>query len=126
VRSASRRAIAAALTGVVLTAAPVWSGDGARREGSCSGPGHWTLRVGRESTSTLRVRFTVRDADEGDTWQVFLSDDGHRVFAGTRVAGDDGRFRVRTVTRDRAGHDRIDASAIDADTGHSCEGALRY
>jgi hypothetical protein len=125
-RLGSRCVLLGLLVGVVLTADPVSAEDGARREGSCSGSGHWALRVDRESASRLRVRFAVRDVDEDETWQVFLSDDGDRIFAGTRVANDDGGFRVRTATRDRARHDRIEASAVNAETGDSCAASVRY
>jgi hypothetical protein len=125
-RFAVRGVLVGALAGVVLTAGPVRAGDGVRREGSCSGSGHWTLRVDRESASRLRVRFAVRDVDEGETWQVFLSDDDVRIFAGSRTANEEGRFRVGTRTRDRTRRDRIEATAVNADTGASCEAALRY
>ena len=121
-----RRALAAALLAVLVTAGPARADGDARKEGSCSGSGHWTLRVGRESPSRLRVRFAVHDVDAGETWQVFLSDDDVRILAGSRTATDDGRFRVRTLTRDRARRDRIEATAVNADTGASCEASLRY
>ena len=101
------------------------SADGARRRGSCQGPGHWELRVARVSDHRLRVRFGVEGVRDGDTWQVFLSDDGVRIYARSRTSNG-GDFRVRTLTRDRRGHDRIKASAVDVDASGSCAGALRF
>jgi hypothetical protein len=121
------RVCAAAFVGLMLVSA-LASGalaDGARRRGSCDGRGHWELRVDRESAHGLRVRFEVDDVRQDDTWQVFLSDDGVRIFAGTRTSTD-GDFRVRTLTRDRRGRDRIRASAVDIDASGSCAGSVRF
>ena len=49
-----------------------------------------------------------------------------RVYAGTKVSDDDGRVRVRTVTVDRAGRDRIEAAGVNLDTGGSCSGRLSF
>jgi hypothetical protein len=102
------------------------SAEGRSPGGSCSGPGHWRLDVARETATSLRVRFRVRDVEPGETWQLFLSDNGVRIYAGTRIANDEGRFRVRTITRDRGGSDRIRANAVNVDTGASCAGSIRY
>jgi hypothetical protein len=108
-------------------AVPVRADDEIRRHGSCEGgPGEWTLRVRRESRTTLRVRFRIEDAVPGHTWQLFLSDNGVRVFARSKVADEDGGVRVRTLIRNRAGVDRIKASGVDLVNGETCTGGLRY
>src|SRR4051812_19356358 len=116
---------AAALT---LPAAPALAGgDSIRREGSCSGgPGDWRLRVRRESASTIRVRFDIEHVDPGDSWQLFLSDNGTRIFAGTRVADASGELRATKITADRSGTDRIKGSGVNVSSGGSCDGSLRY
>ena len=108
-------------------AAPVVAAPAAvEREGSCSGgPGHWNLRVRRES-GDLFIRFNIVDVAAGQTWQVFISDNGSRIFSGTRVSSSTGKVRVTTTTRDRAGSDRIAASGVNTKTGTTCEGSLRY
>jgi hypothetical protein len=115
----------AAIVIAVLFAAPAYASDAKRREGSCSGSGRWELRVSRRSSGSLRVRFEVRDVPDDDPWQIFISDNGHLIYAGSKTS-EDGRIRVRTVTGDRRGRDRIRAYAVDADTGESCSGAVRY
>ncbi len=102
------------------------TGDSVRREGSCSGPGEWKLRVSRESTSSIRVRFEIDHVDPGDTWHLFLSDNGTRFFAGTRVADGGGDLRVVKIAANRARADLVKASGVNITAGGSCEGAVRY
>jgi hypothetical protein len=123
-RSIGTLALTFALTAALMT--PARAEDRAREHGSCSGSGHWRLVVRRASPSTFRVRFVVRDVEPGHVWQVFLSDDDRRIFAGTRAANADGRFRVRLRSRDRSGRDEIEASAIDGETGASCFGGVWF
>jgi hypothetical protein len=96
------------------------------RRGSCSGRGEWTLRVRHETATTIRVRFIIDRLDPGETWQVFLSDNGTRIFSASRVVDADGEVRAVKVTSDRAGTDRIKGSAVNVGNGGSCEGVLRY
>jgi hypothetical protein len=116
-------AVSAMLLGVGSAAA---GGDTVRRNGSCSGPGDWHLRVSRETASTIRVRFDIEHVDPGDSWQLFLSDNRDRIYAATKVAGADGEVHVRKATGDRGGADRIKASGVDVTSGGSCDGALTY
>jgi len=96
------------------------------RRGDCvGGPGRWRLVVQREGPKTLRVRFELRDVDSGESWQLFLSDNGVGIFFATQVAEND-EVRVRKVTRDRAGRDRISATAVNMDSGATCGGSLRF
>jgi hypothetical protein len=95
--------------------------------GSCSdGPSQWRLDVGRESSTTLRLRFEIEGGDPDQEWQLFISDNDHRVYAGTKVSEDNGRLRVRKLTADRAGRDRIEAAGVNLDTGESCSASLTY
>jgi hypothetical protein len=120
-------AVLVALSVALAPAAPVRADDEIRRHGSCEGgSGEWTLRVRRESRTTLRVRFAIEDAAPGHTWQLFLSDNGVRVFARSKVTDPDGEVRVRTLIRNRAGVDRIKASGVDLANGETCSGGLRY
>jgi hypothetical protein len=111
----------------LLVAVPASAdGDAARREGSCSGPGEWELRVSRESARSIRVRFEIEHVDAGDSWQLFLSDNGTRIFAGTRVADAEGELRVVKITANRAGRDLVKGSGVNTTAGGSCSGAIRY
>ncbi len=112
---------------IVLSATLATAGGEERRRGSCSGgPGHWTLRVKREDRDRLRVRFEVDDIAAGQVWHLFLSDNGSRIASATKTSTRDGEVRIRTVTRDRAGRDRIAASGVNTRAGTTCEGSLRY
>ena len=111
----------------LLAVVPAQAGVRDLREGSCSGgPGDWRLRVRRESATTIRVRFDIEHVDPGDSWQLFLSDNGTRIFAGTRVADAKGELHATRITADRSGTDRVKASGVDITAGGSCAGALTY
>ena len=74
----------------------------------------------------MRVRFEIKDSKPGQTWQLFLSDNGGRISARTKVSDEGGEVRVRKVTTDREGSDRIKATAVNLDTAESCSGSLTY
>jgi hypothetical protein len=121
------RAASVALCAVALVATPASAGDEVRRRGDCTGgEGDWDLRVEREDRDTLRVRFKIDDVDPGETWQLFLSDNGTRVFAGTKDANAGGEVRVRRNIRDRSGTDRIAASGVNVDDGTTCQGSVSF
>ncbi|HET9311215.1 MAG TPA: hypothetical protein VFP41_08340 [Actinomycetota bacterium] len=119
--------LAVALTLALAVAAPVAAGDDVRRRGSCSGGrGDWMLRVQRESRTKLRVRFEIDDVPTGQRWQLFISNNGTRVYSRTNVSRRGGEVRVRIATRNRPGRDRIAASGVNTRTGTTCEGSVRY
>jgi hypothetical protein len=60
-----------------------------------------TRRVVRVDRDTLAVRFKINDVDPGESWQLFLSDNGTRVYSGTKTASSDGEVRVRRRIADR-------------------------
>ena len=112
---------------IVLSTTLAVAGDEERRRGSCSGgPGHWTLRVRREDHHRLRVRFEIDDVAAGQVWHLFLSDDGSRIASATKTSTREGEVRIRTVTRNRSGRDRIAASGVNTRAGTTCEGSLTY
>lgn len=115
-----------ALVVASLVSTPASASGPMERRGDCvSGPGEWRLVVQLERPGTLRVRFELKDVERGQSWQLFLSDNGFGIFSGTIVA-DDGDIRVRKLTQDRAGRDRISASAVNMDSGATCGGSLRF
>lgn len=119
-----RSAAAIALVLVVVLVPAALAGES--RRGSCSGgPGHWRLAVDQVDAGTLRIRFRIEDVPAGQSWQVFLSDDGVRIFSGQRVSDSDGEVRVRRLTANRAGADTIGASGVSA-TGITCRGSLTF
>ena len=118
--------LAAALVTTVLAGTPAQASEGRERQhGSCQGPGHWTLGA-RHQSGRLRVTFVVTDVDPHETWQVFLSDNGVRIRATSRVSGTLGSIRVRARTHDRRGADHISATAVNAGDGGSCQASLTF
>jgi len=107
------------------TGARAGSGD-VTRSGSCSGRGEWRLRVRHETATTIRVRFSIEHLDPGDTWQLFVSDNGTRIVSTSRVVDTGGEVRVTRVTANRGGDDRIRASGVNVTDGGSCDGVLTY
>ena len=122
------RALLVAVFALLLaaTVSPVRAGGAVTRDGSCSGRGEWTLRVRRETSTTIRVRFLIERAEPGDTWQLFLSDNGTRIFSASRVADADGELRAVRVTSNRSGTDRVKGSGVNISSGGSCEGVVSY
>jgi len=117
-------AIALVLT---LGAGPALAHDEVSNRGSCSGgPSEWRLRVERESSTSLRVRFEIEGGEPDQVWQLFLSDNGTRIYAGSKGSDGGGEVRVRKVTPDRDGADRIKATGVNLATGESCAGVVRY
>lgn len=112
---------------VVLVSTGVASAGGEVRRGSCSGgEGHWVLRVERVDRNTLAVRFKIVDVDPGESWQLFLSDNGVRVHSATKVADARGEVRIQDRIRDRAGTDRIRASGVNVNDGTTCQGSVSF
>jgi hypothetical protein len=103
-----------------------FASDEVRREGACSSGGDWRLEVRHEDATTLRVRLRIEQTPPGDVWEVFLSDNGRRFFAGTRTASSTGEVRVTRFTKDLAGTDKIKGYAYSRATGETCSAALAY
>jgi hypothetical protein len=115
-----------AILAIAITTGPVRADDG-EVHGSCSGgPSEFRLRVQPGVGDSLRVRFEIEGNEPGERWQLFMSDDGRRIFARTRVSDDEGRVRVRKATDDRPGRDRISATGVNLDTGESCAGSVSF
>lgn len=100
--------------------------DEVRRSGSCSGPSDWKLVVRRETATTLRVKLEIEHGAPNQTWQLFLSDNGTRFFAGTKVSGLNGYVRVVRYPTDRSGTDLIKGTGVNGTTGEYCAGSLGY
>jgi hypothetical protein len=116
-----------AATFALLAAVPAMAaGDSVVRQGPCSGAGQWRIRAGRQSATTIKVRFDIKHVAPGDSWQLFLSDDGVRIYAGSRVADSSGELHVVKVTTDRPGIDRVKGSGVNAVSAGSCVGAVSF
>ena len=101
-------------------ATPRNAGDRARA------PVQWRLRASAKGPGTIEVRFDIEHVRPGQRWQLFLSDDGARIFAGTRTADGDGELRAIKVTTNRPGVDQIKGSGVNVTAGGSCVGAVKF
>ena len=119
----SFRIIAVALTLTLALPSSASTRDEVRRHGSCSGGrGDWALRVRREGGGRLRVRFRIDHVAAGESWQLFLSDNGTRIFSGTRRSNAGGEVRMTKYPANRPGSDRISASGVNRAHRTTCEG----
>ena len=99
------------------------SGD-VRTSGSCSASTDWKLKA-KPDNGRIEVEFEVDSNVSGQTWAVTLTDNGARVFAGTRMtAGPSGSFTVQRRIANRAGADSLVATAMNSATGETCRGGL--
>jgi hypothetical protein len=111
---------------LILAGALPAAARGVEKRGHCSGgAGDWKISVRSEYGGKLRVRFEIEHVPAGQAWQIFLSDNGIRVFSGTRRS-DGGDVRVTVYPANRGGKDRIAASAVSANSGVSCEGTVAF
>ncbi|MGI8529525.1 MAG: hypothetical protein ACR2KO_08620 [Geodermatophilaceae bacterium] len=75
----------------------------------------------------IEVEFEVEFDINGQNWQVRLSDNGTRIFQGTRTTvGPSGSFEVRAVTANQAGPDNILGRARNPQTGETCVGRVTF
>jgi hypothetical protein len=118
--------VAVALLG--LSASPSAAEDErVRRRGSCSGgPSDWRLVVRQETDTTLRVKWEIDGGAADQVWQLFLSDNGTRFYAGTKTSDGGGSVRVQRVTRDRIGTDHVKGSGVNLATGETCNGSVAF
>jgi len=118
--------LAAALAASLASPAAA-SDDRVRRRGECAGgPSEWELIVRQETASTLRVSWEIEGGAQGQTWQLFISDNGDRIYVGSKVSRDGSEVRVRRETADRSGTDLVKASGVNLATGESCGGSVRF
>jgi len=105
---------------------PSFGGRAVKKSGSCPGPSHWVLVLRSGDPGDLVVTFTVHGGASGQTWSIFMDDNGRGFFHGTRTSKADGWFRVRTVTRNRLGTDKIVVAADNAKTGELCQATASF
>lgn len=125
----ARRAIVAtclvvAIVGTVGFTGPVaWADKETRavqRSGACTGPTDWKLVLRHGDPGQLVVVFTASGGATDQKWNVFMENKGNGIFSDSRTSGDDGFFRVKKVTRDLQGIDKILVGANNAVTGETC------
>jgi hypothetical protein len=96
------------------------------RRGSCSGTTDWKLKLQPED-GRIEAEFEVDSNRVGQVWSVAISDNGVRVFTGSRTtSAPSGSFEVERVIANRAGADHVVASARNTRTGETCSGRLTF
>jgi hypothetical protein len=110
----------------IAAASSVGPVAGVARHGACvGGPSSWRLRVTADGAGMLVVRFRLAGGSPGETWNLFLDQNGTGFFAGSRVSDENGLVRVRRPTADLSGEDVIRAAGHDVATGEICRGRVR-
>jgi hypothetical protein len=109
----------------VVAASAIGSAPSVARHGVCvGGPTSWRLRVIADDAGVLLVRFRLSGGSPGETWNLFLDQNGAGFFAGSRVSNEFGFVRVRRRTADMPGVDVIRAAGHDVATGEVCRGRV--
>ena len=121
----SAAALALGLLALAVPSAQAQGGGGdVRTSGSCSASTDWKLKA-KPDNGRIEVEFELDSNVSGQTWAVTLTDNGARVFAGTRMtAGPSGSFTVQRRIANRAGADSLVATAMNSATGETCRGGL--
>jgi hypothetical protein len=126
-RRVSTSAVAIAIVcSCIAPAVAVVPAAGVARHGVCvGGLSSWRLRATSDGAGALVVRFRLTGGSPGETWNLFLDDNGSGFFAGSRVSDATGLVRVRRSTDDLIGEDVIRAAGHDVATGEVCRGRVR-
>jgi hypothetical protein len=97
-----------------------------RNAGACTGgPSTYSLALSRYDRNTLRVRFRIANSTPGQTWQIFGSDNGVRIFAVKRVVSSHRTVSVRKRIADRHRRDRVKVAASNTDSGEACNATVK-
>jgi hypothetical protein len=117
----------AAIVGLLGVAPAAMAKDGdVIKRGACSGSSDWKLKLSPEN-GKIQVEFEVDSNKVGQTWQVRLTQNGTKIFGGSRVTqAPSGSFTVRKVTPNLAGTDTINGRAVNAATGETCKGRAQF
>ena len=123
----TRRVAAAVIAAAMMLTLGAPKALAVQRSGQCSlGVSSYSLTVVRYDATTLRVRFAVSNSTVGQTWQLFGSDNGSRIFAVSRVASLTGTAKVTKLIADRSGTDAVKATASNIITGETCQGSVSF
>ena len=107
---------------VIPAVAPARDNPGVIKTGKCSNGASWKLKASRRRR--LEVEFEVDQNVSGRRWNVVLRHNGAVFFRGARITRPpSGSFELNRRIGDRAGTDRIAATARAA-AGGNCRAAL--
>jgi hypothetical protein len=95
-----------------------------RATGTCTIASTAKLKA-KHDNGRIEVEFEVDQNRNNRLWTVSISDNGTRVFTGTRrTVAPSGSFSVERRIANRAGTDRIVARAVNARSGEVCRAVL--
>jgi hypothetical protein len=95
-----------------------------RATGTCTAASTAKLKA-KHDDGRIEVEFEVDQNRSNRLWTVTMSDNGARVFTGTRrTVAPSGSFSIERRIANRAGRDRIVARAVNATTGEVCRATL--
>jgi hypothetical protein len=114
--------LVAAVLVVALSPAAWADGAGAtvKTHGPCSDSSSWVLKIKAAKGAPLVVTFVVKGAPAGQSWNVFVSDNGRGVFVGTRTTNGQGTFTLSHRVKNLLGVDTITVGANTSATGETC------
>ena len=108
---------------LIPSVAPARDNPGVIKTGKCSNGAGWKLKAKPEDRR-LEVEFEVDQNVSGRRWNVVLKHNGAVFFRGARITRPpSGSFEINRRVGDRAGTDRIAATARAA-AGGTCRAAL--
>lgn len=111
------------VVGVAAGTAAAKDGD-VTTSGTCSKGAHWKLKAGARD-GAIETEFEVDSNKVGQVWSVRMTDNGTQVFAGKRTTvAPSGSFSIGRRIANRAGTDKIVATASNAATGEQCSGTV--
>jgi hypothetical protein len=95
-----------------------------RATGTCTAASTSKLKA-KHDNGRLEVEFEVDQNRNNRLWTITLSDNGARVFTGSRrTLAPSGSFSITRRIANRVGKDRIVARAVNASTGEVCRATL--
>jgi hypothetical protein len=127
----SRARIAIALTtaaaACAASAGPAAAKDGdVVVRGKCSKTSTYKLKLSPEN-GRIETELEVDNNVNGRIWDVVMTDNGVKVFGGAaRTVAPSGSFELRRLLVDRAGADRVVATARSRVTGETCRAQATF
>lgn len=116
----------ALVAGAFVVPAATFAKDGSvvRATASCTANSTGKLKA-KHDNGRIEVEFEVDQNRNGRLWSVRITDDGFRVFRGSRrTVAPSGSFSLTVRIPNRAGTDTIVARATNATTGEVCQARL--
>lgn len=99
-------------------------GDVIKRS-NCPNPGKSKLKASPEN-GRIEVEYEIDNAVPGHRWRVILKKGNRRILRAVRTVNGAQEIKVRKVTSNGPGAERIRAKAINLNTGERCNIALRF